>query len=548
MIKSRTPNFPYSSADREFSLEGRIKHCSDWLVSIFFIGYLVVLSLIFPPVKSLNVLLWIYCAVFILLMIYRCAWWLWAVVVTLCVFGFIPNLYGVFNKEYIDGSILSLSHLKLGQVSGLKGRVVSLPMLGLPPSLMIWWVREKKILIPKSFTAIAALGLLMIVSCILVCLRYTHLSIMPFNITFIVPGSLGQLTSSRQWWQTGMPYTLIAFTVVLTFTNLLGGMLLVAAFNLLRKKPHILSSFFSALVVSTIISVLYGLAQMKGFVPAFTPSERFESTFQSQGSYGIFVGVSCVFFFSRIFLAKEHTFLNSLLFIVTFLGLFINKSRTAFMALVITPFIVYAGYLAIRHYKNVCILGFRKKIFLLLAMVVSLASIISMSLPKYNNIIASRFDNPFVRRVVESFNIDKGGLIEALSGRTAIWKKTLDIWYEKPLFGCGQGQLYWELRFLGADDTAASQYFLVLGELGIFGFILFLWVIGSLGKDLASPLITNGSRVNYESWLILSTVIVGIFVQSFTVHVLHFLELPLLFGVIFAAALASSQNSLVPPL
>jgi hypothetical protein len=194
---------------------------------------------------------------------------------------------------------------------------------------MLWWIRENKIIFPKPFIAIAAFCLLMILSSIFVCLSYTQISLMPPGISFIVQESLGQLPASRQWWQTGFPYSLMAFTVALTLANFMGAVLLLAVFNLFRNNSGIYGTVSSSLIASTVLSVMYGIAQAKGYVPAFTLFGRFESTFQSQGSYGIFVGMTCVFFFSRLFLARGNVLVNLGLFLIALSGLFINKSRTA---------------------------------------------------------------------------------------------------------------------------------------------------------------------------------------------------------------------------
>jgi len=210
----------------------------------------------------------------------------------------------------------------------------------------------------------------------------------------------------------------------------------------------------------------------------------------------------------------------------------------------INTIILYAGCLVIYRVKNVNILGTRKNIILAMIIFIMIGAMYIMSIPKYNRMVVDKWNNPFVARIMISLNKDYGGLLHAAKfGRFDIWEKTLDVWHDNPIFGCGQGQLYWKLRSLGADDTAASQFLLVLGEMGIFGFVIFLWVIGALARDLVSPLLRNGAVVNYANWFLLSAVLINIFIQSFTIHVLHFMELPLLFGVIFAAAIASVRNN-----
>jgi len=528
----------------EFSIEGVIKRRSDLVSTFLMVVYFITLLLFFPPIHPLSVFLWCYSLVLVVLIVYKPDWWLWAVVVSVSLLGFVPNLFGVFNKEFFDGSFISLSALNLGQVSGLRNRVVSLSVLGIHPSIIIWWVREKKIMFPGSFIAIASLGLLMIISSIVVCFSYMQLSVAPLRISFLTPDFLGKLPAERIWWQTGMPYTLMAFTVIMTFTNLVGGALFVCVYNLQRKNKKFFNVFLSAMAFSTVLSVMYGLAQMKGLVPAFTAGGRFESTFQSQGSYGIFVGISCVFYFNRFFLSNKRSLVSMVLFLIALLGLFVNKSRTASIALMINPFMLYLGYVIVRRYTGEAVISLWKRTVLAVITVCIIGSSLLISMPKYNSIIRSHFsnlNNPLIVRVLDSFNIDKGGIMHALSGRLDIWDRALYIWYRNPVQGCGEGQLYWQLRYLGGDDTAASQYLLVLCEMGLVGFVLLLWVIWLICRDLTAHLLTREPGINLREWLLMLMILINIYLQSFTIHVLHFVELPLLIGIITAVALASSR-------
>ena len=336
-----------SSADQDYLIEGLPKRYSNWLAAGFLAVFFIAMMLFFPPVNELSVLLWMYCAIFMLLIVYSPKWWLLAVIVTVCTLGFVPNLYGVFNKHVIDGSFFSIAHIQQIQAAGLKGRVISLPLLGLPASIFLWWLRAQKVFIPRSFISIAGFCVMMIVSSLFVCMKYIHLSFLPLDVTIIVPEIFEKLPYARQWWQAGMPYTLMSFTVTLTLASLMGSMLLLVVYNLLRKI-NLLGSAFSALALAAVISVSYGLAQMKGLVPVFTPGGSLESTFQSQGSYGVFVGIGCVLLFSRLILSEKMAGIYGLLFVFSLLGLFINQTRTALVALAMSPIIIYAGYLFLR--------------------------------------------------------------------------------------------------------------------------------------------------------------------------------------------------------
>lgn len=528
----------------DFSVSGPAKRYSDGLFTLFAAVYTGVLALLFPPLGTLNILLWACCLAFIVLAWYVPRHWLTAVIVATCTLGFVPNLFGIFNKQFIDGTILSIEHLQLAEVSGMKGRVFSLPLLALPPSFVIWWIREKEILVPKSFVPIAFFGALTVASCIDVCLGYIHVSFAPFDVSFVVPELIKHLPFARQWWETGMPFTLMAFTLTLTFANVAGILLLLAVFNLVGRGVEAQAGAYRALAISVIVTALYGFMQMKGLVPAFTKGGRFESTFQSQGSYGVFVGLTCVFFMTRFFLERNRTIFMFLMTTTAVCGLFINQSRTALMAIVANIFVMSVGYLLLRVRGVLVFKGFRA-LLLPLITVLTVASVVTLSIPAANRTAALHLKNPFLARTIQTLNSTYD--LDEISGkRIHIWEKCLDIWHERPLFGCGQGQLYWELKMRGTPDSAANQFILVLSELGIVGIIVFLWALVAIGRDLASPFMKDESDFPYVHWFTGLAMIVCLLLQSLTVHVLHFINLPLLFWAIIGMALASSRGRPAP--
>jgi len=526
-----------ASGRSEIFIQGKIKRCIDcFFIGLLFI-YLVTLPMLFPPVNLLSASLFIYCSIFILLVIYSPRLWLWAAIVSICMLGFVPNLFGIFNKVFIDGSIFSISMIEQIRVSGIKGQVISLPILGLPPSLLLWWIKEEQICLPKSYMVIVAFCALMILSSSIVCLRYMDISLFPPDINFIIPELLKKTHLAKQWWQSGMPYTLIAFTLTFTFANIIGVLLFAAVFNIINDRKDI-GLAFSALTLSTILSISYGYAQTKGLVPAFTLGGSLEATFQSQGSYGIFVGISCVFFFNRIFFFKRRVIMNFVFFVVAVLGIFINQTRTALFALIINAFLVYVTYMVFK-YKGIEVMTSARKWILVTIMVLIGASFVLLNTSRVGGYIYKN-GNHFIRQVVDTVDLDKSyGAIR--HSRLDLWGKCIEIWKEKPVFGCGQGQLYWELKMRGEPDTAANQYILILAELGIVGICLFLLIIICAGKDLTRNLFNKEAEPDYAYWLVCTSMVICILVQSFTVHTFHFPNLPLLIWIIVAMALASSR-------
>lgn len=526
----------------EYEITGKRKQALDRLFYVLLFMYVLALFAFFPPVNTLGILLWSYGAVFSLLVVYRPGWWLCGVVVTICTFGFIPHLFGVFNAPALDGSIVSVDMFGKVQASGFKGRVISFPLLGLAPSIMLWWLREKRVIIPKAFVPMAAFGLLVIGSSIAVCLSYFHFSITPPYIQAITPDFLGGLKNSKEWWQAGMPYSLMAFTITLTCANTVGIALFVACYNLLSGNVKNLNMVHVAVAVSAVITTAYGLMQMKGYVPSFNAAIRFESTFQSQGCYGVFVGISCVYFLSRLFLSRRRTALDAALLVVSFCGLFINKSRTAFISIIITFFVLYAFHVLLKYKKGMNLISGMRKPLLVMLMAVTLVSLYALYIPRINHEISSRINNPFIGRIAQTFDTNEGGIKSAFSDRMAIWKKSLEIWRENPFLGCGEGQLYWELRKQKLTDTAANQFILVLAELGILGLALYVWVLGALFRELCRPFFSAARGKGYTGWLIWFAVVVSVITQSFTIHILHFPNLPMLVWIIFSVALVCARK------
>lgn len=528
----------HSPSRREFRIAGKAKRRVDWLALCLLCGYFPAMLLLFPPTHQLGLLLWAYCAAFFLLAACSPRWWLWGAVFTICTLGFVPHLYGVFGKEAIDGSLFSVAHMPQVLPAGLKGRVISLPLLGLPPGLLLWWLREREVIVPRPFVPIAAFCAVTVLSCCSVLAKYFHVTFTPFDIAVIVPAVFDHLPYAREWWRAGMPYTLLTFTLTTTFAVLAGSMFLLAASNLSRRMD-IRGTVFSALTLSTLVCVAYGLAQVKGLVPVFTPLGDNESTFQSQGSYGVFVGISCVLLFGRFVLAGKRAPLYGVLLGISLLGLFVNQTRSALFALAMSPFVIYAGYVLLRR-RGVLVMKTWQRAVIVLLLAGTLTAACVLSVPQANRAIRQNCGNHFIQRITKTFDLDRG-FNDISSGRLQIWAACVDVWREKPLLGCGQGQLYWELKVRGIPDSAANQFLLVLAELGAVGFGVFLWAVFSIFRTLAGPVVSPRGDYDYPSWLVCLALAVCLLLQSLTVHVLHFPNLPLLLGVVTAVVLSSSE-------
>ena len=81
-------------------------------------------------------------------------------------------------------------------------------------------------------------------------------------------------------------------------------------------------------------------------------------------------------------------------------------------------------------------------------------------------------------RIEAMFELAKG---EGDYDRFGIWVESTRIWLKRPLFGTGPGN-YMDYALTYADSRFAytsshNNYFQILGELGIFAFIFFIWIM-----------------------------------------------------------------------
>ena len=142
-----------------------------------------------------------------------------------------------------------------------------------------------------------------------------------------------------------------------------------------------------------------------------------------------------------------------LLFVLSFLVITTISSRSALLCLMLV--IIFDAYWIKRYgFLNIK----RKKIKILM---VSIFVILFLAL--------------FTENIISLFalNDDYRGLGTGMSGRDVRWRAAIESWFLNPLFGIGYGE---SVSYLGF--TVDNAYFTILVELGLIGFIFYLFLNG----------------------------------------------------------------------
>lgn len=149
------------------------------------------------------------------------------------------------------------------------------------------------------------------------------------------------------------------------------------------------------------------------------------------------------------FLIEKKSIINLILVITSFLGILGTYSRTSFLIAVLVIFLFFV--LSRRSFKSVflfIILLFIGGFFLL----------------NYLTDFVERIDS-----ISEALN-EEGG-----SGRFSLYKEALRNFFSNPIFGVGTGQT----PYYSAYKLESHNLFLQsLGENGLFGFLLIIWIFG----------------------------------------------------------------------
>ncbi len=116
----------------------------------------------------------------------------------------------------------------------------------------------------------------------------------------------------------------------------------------------------------------------------------------------------------------------------------------------------------------------------------------------------------FLAGAFDRFHLDNLESLMTLTGRTSIWKITIDVWLDNRLFGYGQE--LWEgafrvrygMLFVGQAHNQFMQTLGASGVSGMVGLLIYLWVLALLAMRHAGP--TNGLTASLFILLILYSI------------------------------------------
>lgn len=259
-----------------------------------------------------------------------------------------------------------------------------------------------------------------------------------FLISCIVSTSLGVMTGTIKNPLASMFYFLKYFEYFFLF-------FMVA--NVVRDRIQV-RLFLQMMLATAVIVCLYGYGQMAVYGTGYRITAPFEGS------------------------AEPNTLAAYLVLIAGICGGLALYSPSPFRRLVLLGLILFmvppllytysrGGYVAfLAMYATLCVPSTRYRPLLIGILVIGLAASPILLPASVLERLAATFDPSGVPVV--------GGMRLSASPafRVIVWKAMIERWKEQPLLGFG----------IAAVGLVDQQYMLVLGELGIVGFLLFLWV------------------------------------------------------------------------
>lgn len=243
------------------------------------------------------------------------------------------------------------------------------------------------------------------------------------------------------------------------------------------KKHKVFLNFF---VFGSFLATLYGLLQHSGGIAGFVDVPKMERVMSMFGN-PIFFAVHIINFLPIVvglFLIEKKFFLKFVyfvIFLISIITLYYTKTRAAFIGIFLSfAFFVYFLY------------PLRKKILYLVSFMILFLVFLIFT----KNIWLRHQAHPL------------------------IWRDTIKMWLSKPIFGVGIGKFHIEFVKFASEDLrkiwpqksfiindAHNEYFQILSESGIVGFVLFLLPIFlffydtlkkvKLQKDLSQKILIN---------------------------------------------------------
>ncbi len=197
------------------------------------------------------------------------------------------------------------------------------------------------------------------------------------------------------------------------------------------------------------------------------------SIFPSTNTFAVF---NAVFIVTSLYITSHYTFLVNrylccLSLLLCIVGLFLSSSRNALLTLIVGVLALVVSL--VKGKKN-----------LLVAFAILLFSLVIIFSGLYiQKPLANRFAD-LVSIPSMMFDGNTLGIGVVLQARLDIWRRGVDLFIEKPIFGIGASQFIMRNEFDGGDTIHLHNIFAeILVNHGIVGFALFMALIGAWFKN-----------------------------------------------------------------
>lgn len=343
------------------------------------------------------------------------------------------------------------------------------------------------------------------------------------------------IKSNHVFWAMGALISFLALSLLWT-ENIPNGMnqlrlysywiiIPILGFHIKREwLPNIITAFLLGMFISEIVA--YGIYFEWWTFKDRTPD--YPSPFMFHIHYSIFLATTSIILLSRI-LSKHYTWRSKLpmfLFFLTATGnLMISTGRTGQLA-----FLVAIAIAVILHFR------FTLKAFLIF---VTISSVIFIGAYKNIDLFQKRI-NTAISDIQE---YQRGNFNTSWGLRAAFWLVTYDIIREHPLIGAGIGDYKiaaaevlnkYDHQF--SSETIAwckstdfhNQYLMILGQIGLIGFVLMIWLFVELFRlkitdlelkefNILGVTIFMISCISESLWTLQFPIILFIFIVSISI-------------------------------
>ena len=260
--------------------------------------------------------------------------------------------------------------------------------------------------------------------------------------------------------------------------------------NIRSQKQIKVFTFF--IILTAVLAGLYGLHTARELGRASAPFDRIEGASGEPNTLGGYLLFICALLLGLLLHNNNPAYIVSLGAVVSlvFYAMLQTLSRGS-----------YLGFLGML--LPLMILTTRKKLLLVLTVAFLLVSAPTL-LPKR---VISRINETFIPlRSQEPFGKTRIVLDESATNRVESWKLVLQQWKNSPILGYG-------VTGMGLVDT---QYPLVLGEAGMIGLVIFIWLLATIYRN--SVWIYQTRQDNFTRGLCLGYIcgFVGLLLHSFS--------------------------------